>query len=119
MMLVQALRLYLSEQSLNDVELVRDPGRSAIERGCCSDTREIRRFHGRCRKLSCTSGDVALTFAERFRERTGETPIAYLALANECWPERSSSVVTARWRGSASSLGYESEHAFNALLSNV
>ena len=59
------------------------------------------------------------TFAERFRERIGETPIAYLTrwrmiLAGEKLINGRDTLARI-----AMSLGYESEHAFNTAFKRV
>ena len=59
------------------------------------------------------------TFAERFRQRAGETPIAYLTrwrmmLAGEKLSQGRDTLAQI-----AASLGYESEHAFNTAFKRV
>ena len=70
-------------------------------------------------ELATRAGMSRSLFAEQFHQRTGETPIAYLArwrmmLAGE-------KLVLGRdtLARIASSLGYESEHAFNTAFKRV
>jgi AraC-like DNA-binding protein len=70
-------------------------------------------------KLAARAGMSRSTFAERFRERTGETPIAYLTrwrmmLAGEKLIHGRDTLARI-----AASLGYESEHAFNTAFKRV
>ena len=118
MMLVQALRLYLSEQPINDVSWLAalvDPQLSAAIAAIHADPA----LAWTVQELAARAGMSRSMFAERFRERTGETPIAYLArwrmmLAGE-------KLVGGRDKLTriASSLGYESEHAFNTAFKRV
>ncbi len=118
MMLVQALRLYLSEQSRTDVgwfAALADPQLSAALGAMHSDPA----YPWTVQKLAARAGMSRSTFAERFRERTGETPIAYLArwrmmLAGERLIQGRDKLARI-----AMSLGYESEHAFNTAFKRV
>jgi AraC-like DNA-binding protein len=118
MMLVQALRLYLSKQSLDDVSwfaALADPQLSAALAAIHADPA----FPWTVQELAARAGMSRSLFAERFRERTGETPIAYLArwrmmLAGEKLVSGRSTLARI-----ASSLGYESEHAFNTAFKRV
>lgn len=112
MMLVQALRLYMSTRSQNDIgwfAALADPQLStALEAMHANPAHPWT-----VQKLATLTGMSRTTFAERFRARVGETPIAYLTrwrmiLASE--KLRAGEDTVSRI---ASSLGYESEHAFN------
>jgi AraC-like DNA-binding protein len=70
-------------------------------------------------ELATRVGMSRSTFAERFRERAGETPIAYLTrwrmmLAGERLIQGREALARI-----AMSLGYESEHAFNTAFKRV
>ncbi|GAB3262366.1 AraC family transcriptional regulator [Kineosporia babensis] len=118
MMLVQALRLYLAEPTRQDVgwfATLADPRMNAALTAMHADP-------GRSwtvRDLATTAGMSRSTFAERFRARAGETPIAYLArwrmmLAAERLRHGDDTIARI-----ASSLGYESEHAFNTAFKRI
>jgi AraC-like DNA-binding protein len=118
MMLVQALRLYLSERSRNDIgwfAALADPQLSAALGAIHADPA----FAWTVQKLAARAGMSRSTFAERFRERTGETPIAYLTrwrmmLAGEKLIHGRDTLARI-----AVSLGYESEPAFNTAFKRV
>ncbi|GLY03025.1 AraC family transcriptional regulator [Actinoplanes sp. NBRC 101535] len=118
MMLVQALRLALAVPARDDVgwfAALADPRLHAALAAMHADP-------GRAwtvRDLATVAGMSRSTFAERFRARAGETPIAYLArwrmmLAADRL--RSGDDTIARIAGS---LGYESEHAFNTAFKRI
>ena len=70
-------------------------------------------------ELAARAGMSRSIFAERFHERVGETPIAYLTrwrmtLAGEKLIQGRDSLVQI-----AESLGYESEHAFSTAFKRV
>ncbi|CDG51204.1 MULTISPECIES: AraC family transcriptional regulator [Halomonadaceae] len=118
MMLVQALRLYLSEQSSNDIgwfAALEDPQLS----------KALRAMHANpahswtVQELATQAGMSRSTFAERFRHKAGETPIAYLTrwrmmLAGEQLTHGRDTLARI-----ALSVGYESEHAFNTAFKRV
>lgn len=118
MMLVQALRLYLSERSHDDVgwfATLADPQLSAALGAMHADPA----FPWTVQDLAARAGMSRSTFAERFRERAGETPIAYLTrwrmmLAGEKLIHGRDTLARI-----AMSLGYESEHAFNTAFKRV
>ncbi len=118
MMLVQALRLYLSERSRDDVgwfAALADPQLSAALGAMHADPA----FPWTVEKLAGRAGMSRSVFAERFRARTGETPIAYLTrwrmmLAGEKLLHGQDTLARI-----AGSLGYESEHAFNTAFKRV
>jgi AraC-like DNA-binding protein len=118
MMLVQALRLYLSERSHNDVgwfAALADPQLGAALGAMHADPA----FPWTVQALAARVGMSRSTFAERFRERVGETPIAYLTrwrmmLAAEKLVHGGDTLARI-----AGSLGYESEHAFNTAFKRV
>lgn len=118
MMLVQALRLYLSERSHNDVgwfAALADPQLSEVLRMIHADPA----FPWTVQELAARAGMSRSIFAERFHKRVGETPIAYLTrwrmmLAGEklCHGRDTLAQI-------AESLGYESEHAFSTAFKRV
>jgi AraC-like DNA-binding protein len=118
MMLVQALRLYLSDRSRHDVgwfAALADPQLSAALKAMHADPA----FPWTVEKLAARAGMSRSVFAERFRERTGETPIAYLTrwrmmLAGEKLVHSQDTLARI-----AGSLGYESEHAFSTAFKRV
>lgn len=118
MMLVQALRLYLSERSHNDVgwfAALADPQLSAALGAIHADPA----FPWTVQNLAERVGMSRSIFAGRFRERVGETPIAYLTrwrmmLAGEKLLHGHDTLARI-----ADSLGYESEHAFNTAFKRV
>ncbi|MEV1081048.1 AraC family transcriptional regulator [Streptomyces sp. NPDC050211] len=118
MMLVQALRLYLSKSSESDIgwfAALADPRLSAALGAIHADPA----FPWTVRDLAIRAGMSRSTFAEHFRQRTGETPIAYLTrwrmmLAGEKLIHGRDTLARI-----AGSLGYESEHAFNTAFRRV
>ncbi|MCE8030073.1 AraC family transcriptional regulator [Halomonas daqingensis] len=118
MMLVQALRLYLAEQSHSDIgwfAALADPQLS----GPLSAIHANPAHPWTVQKLATLAGMSRSTFAERFRQRTGETPIAYLTrwrMMLACEKLTHGGDTLARI---ATSVGYESEHAFNTAFKRV
>jgi len=118
MMLVQALRLYLSERAQHDVgwfAALADPQLSAALAAMHAEPAA----RWTLQELASRAGMSRSLFAERFRERTGETPIAYLTrwrmmLAGERLTRGGDTLAQI-----AASLGYESEHAFNTAFKRV
>jgi AraC-like DNA-binding protein len=118
MMLVQALRLYLAARPRNDVgwfAALADPQMNAAVSAMHADPAHP----WTVQKLAALTSMSRSTFAERFRARAGETPIAYLTrwrmmLAGEKLINSDDTV--ARISGS---LGYESEHAFSTAFKRV
>jgi AraC-like DNA-binding protein len=118
MMLVQALRLYLSERSGDHIgwfAALADPQLSAALRAIHADPA----FPWTVQDLAARAGMSRTSFAERFRERAGETPIAYLTrwrmmLAGEQLVHGRDTLARI-----AASLGYESEHAFGTAFKRV
>jgi AraC-like DNA-binding protein len=118
MMLVQALRLHLAAHAGNDVgwfAALADPQLSAA----------LGAMHAgpahpwTVQELAGLAGMSRSTFAERFRNRAGETPIAYLTrwrmlLAADRLRQGEDTVARI-----AGSLGYESEHAFTTAFKRV
>jgi AraC-like DNA-binding protein len=118
MMLVQALRLYLSEHQGHGVGwffALADPGLAAA----------IGAMHGApghrwtLAELATRAGMSRSVFAARFRDRVGETPVSYLT----GWRMRLAAERLATTRDPlariAQSLGYESENAFNTAFRRV
>lgn len=112
MMLVQALRLYLSQRSQGDIgwfAALADPQMS----GAIAAMHRDPSFPWTLQDLAQRVGMSRSTFAQRFRERVGETPIGYLTrwrmmLAGERLINSRETIARI-----ALSLGYASEHAFN------
>lgn len=110
--LVQALRLYVSEQSRNDIgwfAALTDPQMSIAIAAIHNDPA----FPWTLQELARRAGMSRSTFAQRFRDRVGETPIGYLTrwrmmLAGERLIHGRDTIARV-----AMSLGYASEHAFN------
>jgi AraC-like DNA-binding protein len=118
MMLVQALRLYLSERSDQDVgwfAALADPQLSGAIGAMHADPSHAWTLQ----ELATHAAMSRSTFAQRFRDRVGETPIAYLTrwrmmLAGERLTNGRETIARV-----AMSLGYESEHAFNTAFKRV
>jgi AraC-like DNA-binding protein len=113
MMLVQALRLHVEEQGQGEtgwLAALADPHVGQAIRAMHADP-------GRAWTLQALARQVGLSrtvFAQRFRQKTGATPIAYLTrwrmmLAGERLIGTADSIAEI-----AASLGYESEFAFAA-----
>ncbi len=118
MMLLQALRLYLSRQAGDQVgwfHALADPQLSAAIGAMHADPAH----RWTLGELASQAGMSRSIFAQRFRDKVGETPIAYLTrwrmmLAGERLANgRDSLAETAR------SLGYQSENAFNTAFKRV
>jgi AraC-like DNA-binding protein len=118
MMLVQALRLYLSERSDQDVgwfAALADSQLSAAIAAMHADPSHAWTLQ----ELAATAAMSRSTFAKRFRDRVGEPPIAYLTrwrmmLAGERLTQGRDTIARI-----AQSLGYESEHAFNTAFRRI
>ena len=112
MILVQALRLHLAERSRDDVgwfAALADPQMSAAIAAMHGDPS----FPWTLQELARRVGMSRSSFAQRFREKVGETPIGYLTrwrmmLAGERLIHGRETIARV-----ALSLGYASEHAFN------
>lgn len=118
MMLVQALRLYLETHD----------GATAGWFTALADTRvrtALSAIHAdpahpwTVQELAACAGMSRSTFAQHFRERAGETPIAYLTrwrmmLAGERLAQGQETLARI-----GQSLGYDSEHAFNTAFKRV
>ena len=122
MMLVQALRLYLSDQPPGPLQervgwfyALADPQMSAAIGAMHADP--ARRWT--LQALAAHVGMSRSVFAQRFRETVGETPIAYLTrwrmvLAGDRLTHTRDSLAQ-----TALSLGYDSENAFNTAFKRV
>jgi AraC-like DNA-binding protein len=118
MMLVQALRLYLAAPAREDVgwlAALADPRLQAALAAMHADPAHP----WTVQRLATLAGMSRSTFAERFRARAGETPIAYLArwrmmLAAERLQHGDDTIARI-----AGALGYESEHAFNTAFKRI
>ncbi|MGW7537882.1 AraC family transcriptional regulator [Amycolatopsis sp. NPDC054798] len=112
MMLVQALRLYLSTRSRDDIgwfAALADPQLSTALEAMHADPGHP----WTVQKLAALTGMSRTTFAERFRARAGETPIAYLTRWRMILASEKLRAGTDTAGRIARSLGYESEHAFS------
>ncbi len=118
LMLLQAFRLHLSRQAGDRVGLLYALADAHLGRA-------IEAMHAdpahrwTLAELASRAGLSRSIFAQRFRERVGETPIGYLAewrmmLAKDRLAEGRDSLVTI-----ANGLGYESENAFNTAFRRV
>lgn len=118
MMLVQALRLYLAEGAAEHVgwfAALADPPLAAALGAMHADPA----FPWTVEDLASRAAMSRTVFAERFRARTGETPIAYLTrwrmmLAGERLLRGGETVAQV-----AAALGYASEHAFSTAFKRV
>lgn len=116
--LTATLRLYLAERPQSSIgwfAALADPQLSAS----ISAMHAALSFAWTLQELAARAGMSRSTFAERFRERIGETPIAYLTrwrmiLAGEKLINGRDTLARI-----AMSLGYESEHAFNTAFKRV
>lgn len=112
MMLVQALRIYLSEQSGRDIgwlAALADPRIGTAIGAIHKDPAHPWTL----RSLADCAGMSRTVFARRFRDRVGETPMVYLTrwrmmLAGERLVQSGDSMAQI-----ANSIGYASEHAFS------
>ena len=118
LMLLQALRLYLSTRRPEGVGwffALGDPRLSSALEAIHADPGRRWTLEG----LASLAGMSRSVFAQRFRETVGETPIAYLTR----WRMLLAAEQLARGRDSltetASSLGYESENAFNTAFKRI
>lgn len=110
--LVQALRLYVSERSHDDIgwlAALTDPQMSIAIAAIHNDPA----FPWTLQELARRAGMSRSAFAQRFRDKVGETPIGYLTrwrmmLAGERLIHGRDTIARV-----AVSLGYASEHAFN------
>ena len=118
LMLLQALRLYLSTRRPDGVGwffALADPRLSSALGAIHADPGRRWTLEG----LARLAGMSRSVFAQRFREAVGETPIAYLTR----WRMLLAAEQLARGRDSlaetAASLGYESETAFNTAFKRI
>ena len=118
LMLLQALRLYLSTRRPDGVGwffALADPRLSSALGEIHADPGRRWTLEG----LARLAGMSRSVFAQRFREAVGETPIAYLTR----WRMLLAAEQLARGRDSlaetAASLGYESENAFNTAFKRI
>lgn len=118
LMLLQVLRLHLSQQEGEQsgwFYALADPNLSRAIEAMHADPAHRWTLN----ELALRAGLSRSTLAQRFRERVGETPIAYLTrwrmmLAAERLPGGRECLATI-----ARAVGYESEHAFNTAFSRV
>lgn len=118
MMLVQTLRLYLSQQLGAEIgwfAALADPQVSLALSAIHADPAHDWRLE----ELAARAGMSRTVFARRFREKVGETPVAYVTrwrmmlAAQRLTSSRESLVRIAR------SVGYESENSFNTAFRRV
>ena len=118
MMLVQALRLYLSARSDRDIGWFAALADSQLS-GAIAAMHTDPSHAWTLQELAAIAALSRSAFAKRFRDRVGETPIAYLTrwrmmLAAERLTNGRDTIARI-----ALSLGYESEHAFNTAFKRV
>lgn len=118
MMLVQALRLYLSERSHRDVGWLAALADAQLSGAIAAMHADPSRAWT-LQELASVAAMSRSTFAQRFRDRVGETPIAYLTrwrmmLAGERLASGRDTIERV-----AMSLGYESGPAFNTAFKRV
>lgn len=117
-MLTQALRLYLTQQSGKEIGLF--SGLADTQVGSA-----IRAMHGNPRhawtleELAAHAGMSRSVFARRFREKTGETPVAYLTRWRMMLAAERLVAGGEKLANIARAVGYESENAFNTAFSRV
>ena len=117
-MLAQTLRLYLSQQS--GAEIGWFAGLADPQVGAAIGAIHANPAHGwTLEDLAAHVGMSRTVFARRFREKTGETPVAYLTrwrmmLAAERLVTGSETLARI-----ARAVGYESENAFNTAFTRV
>jgi AraC-like DNA-binding protein len=117
-MLAQALRLHLSQQS--GAEIGWFAGLADPQVGAAIGAIHADPGHGwTLEELAARAGMSRTVFARRFREKTGETPVAYLTrwrmmLAAERLVAGSETLARV-----ARAVGYESENAFNTAFTRV
>ena len=117
-MLAQTLRLYLTQQS--EAEIGWFAGLADPQIGAAIGAIHAKPAHGwSLDQLAAHVGMSRTNFVRRFREKTGETPVAYLTrwrmmLAAERLVTGSETLA-----GIARAVGYESENAFNTAFTRV
>ncbi|RCS23800.1 AraC family transcriptional regulator [Phyllobacterium salinisoli] len=116
-MLTQTLRLYLTQQSGTEIGLF--AGLADPQVGSAIEAIHADPSHGwTLEMLAAHVGMSRTVFARRFREKTGDTPVAYLTrwrmmLAAEKLAGNETLAHIAR------AVGYESENAFNTAFTRV
>lgn len=118
MMLVQALRLYLADRSRADIGWLAALGDPQLS-GALAAMHAEPSFPWTLRELAQRAGMSRSTFAQRFRDRVGETPVGYLTLwrmmlAAERLTQSRDPVARV-----AMAVGYTSEHAFNTAFRRI
>nr|WP_074063505.1 helix-turn-helix transcriptional regulator [Rhizobium etli] len=121
-MLAQTLRLYLSQQSGVEIgwfATLADPQGGAAIRAIHADPGHGCRLEELAAHAGAHAGMSRTVFARRFREKTGETPVACLTrwrmmLAAERLETGSKTLARI-----ARAIGYESENAFNTAFTRV
>ena len=118
MMLVQALRLYLSEQPGDRVGwffALADPGLAAAISAMHADPARRWTLAG----LAALAGMSRSVFAARFRDKVGETPVTYLTRWRMMLAAERLATTRDPLARTAQSLGYESENAFSTAFKRV
>lgn len=118
MMLVQALRLYLSERPDRGVGwffALADPRMNAA----ISAMHDNPAHRWTLDELAGRAGMSRSVFAQRFREKVGETAIAYLTRWRMMLASESLATSESPLSQIALSLGYESENSFNTAFKRV
>jgi AraC-like DNA-binding protein len=117
MMLLQALRLYLSasREGTGWFFALADPHLSASIGAMHTDPARQWTLH----ELAAHAGMSRSIFAQRFREKVGETPIAYLTRWRMMLAAERLAASREPLAQIAQSLGYKSENAFNTAFKRV
>lgn len=118
MMLVQALRFFLVEASAQGIGwffALADPKISAA----IGAMHQAPAHRWTLRELAGKAGMSRSVFAQRFREKAGETPIAYLTRWRMMLAADKLVTTSAPLSQTAQSLGYESDNAFNTAFKRV
>lgn len=118
MMLAHTLRLYLSQQTGSEIGWfagLADPQAGAAIGAIHSDPA----YHWTLEKLASRAGMSRTAFARRFRQKTGETPIAYLTRWRMLLAAERLTAGDETLARVARVVGYESENAFNTAFARV
>jgi AraC-like DNA-binding protein len=118
MMLLQALRLHLSRSANGQANwffALSDPQVSAAIKAMHADPAH----RWTLEELAATAGLSRSLFAQRFREKVGETPIAYLTRWRMLLASDRLTSVRESLAQTASAIGYQSENSFNTAFKRI